>query len=65
MSLVLPKLEQEKHADIQAKLGDSFKELGDTDVAKAYYTELVEKHPKSKAAEYARSQLSKLKKPKS
>lgn len=52
---------KDKYPDIHLKLGESFRSLGDLEVAKVYYSELIEKFPKSKAADLARSQMAKLK----
>ncbi len=42
------------------RMGDCFKQLGDTETAKIYYQELIQKHGKSEEAKQAKEKLSKL-----
>lgn len=47
---------------IQMRLGDSFRLLGEEKVAAVYYSELIEKFPESEAAQTAKNHLTKLEK---
>lgn len=42
------------------RMGDSFKQLGDTETAKIYYQELIQKYGKSEEAKQAKDKLAKL-----
>ncbi len=42
------------------RMGDCFKQLGDTETAKIYYQELIQKHGKTDEAKQAKEKLSKL-----
>lgn len=47
----------DKHPQMQLRLGDCFKSLGEKDAAKVYYKELIEKYPSSAETKKAKENL--------
>ena len=51
----------EKTSKVRLRMGDCFRFLGETKAALLYYQELIDKHPKTDEAKYAKKYIEKLK----